>query len=50
MVGTYGLTRYAESKALLYETLAVVTLFLTKSILIRHGAHEVIITDKGTVS
>lgn len=46
-VATDYLTRYAESRALPSATAADVAKFFVESIVLRHGAPEVLITDRG---
>lgn len=48
IVATDYLTRYAEAKALPNGTAAEVAKFFVESILLRHGAPEILITDRGT--
>lgn len=48
VVATDYHTRNAETKALLKGNAAEVAKFFVKNILLRHGAPEVLITDKGT--
>lgn len=48
IVATDYLTRYAETKALPSGTATEVAKFFVESIVLRHGAPEVIITDRGS--
>lgn len=48
VVATDYLTRYAETQALSRATAAEVAQFFLKTIVLRHGAPSVIITDRGT--
>ena len=48
VVATDYLTRYAETKALPKGSAAEVARFFVENILLRHGAPEVLITDRGT--
>lgn len=48
LVATDYLTRYAEAKPLPNGTAVEVAKFFVESILLRHGAPEVLITDRGT--
>lgn len=48
IVATDYLTRYAEAKPLPNGTAVEVAKFFVESILLRHGAPEVLITDRGT--
>lgn len=42
------LTRYAETKALPFGTSTEIAKFFKRSIVLRHGASEVLITDRGS--
>ncbi|KAK8779773.1 hypothetical protein V5799_018887 [Amblyomma americanum] len=48
IIATDYLTRYAEAKALPNGTAAEVAKFFVECILLRHGAPDVLITDRGT--
>ncbi|KAM7299240.1 DDE-type integrase/transposase/recombinase [Ixodes scapularis] len=48
IVATDYLTRYAETKTLPSGTAVEVSKFFVESILLRHGAPEVLITDRGS--
>lgn len=48
VVATDYLTRYAETRALPKGTAAEVAKFFIENIVLRHGAPEVLITDRGT--
>ena len=48
IVATDYLTQYAETKALPSGTAVEVAKFFVESILLRHGAPEVLITDRGS--
>lgn len=48
VVATDYLTRYAETKALPFATTSEVAAFFIQHIVLRHGAPEVLITDRGS--
>uniref|UniRef100_A0A224Z186 Tick transposon n=1 Tax=Rhipicephalus zambeziensis TaxID=60191 RepID=A0A224Z186_9ACAR len=48
VVATDYLTRYAETRALPKGSAAEVAKFFVENIVLRHGAPEVLITDRGT--
>lgn len=48
IIATDYLTRYAESKALPSGTTAEIAAFFIQSIVLRHGAPKVLITDRGS--